>query len=149
MADQLRGPAAVGCGDHPLGGPECLQRHEAVVLVPGREVHRAAARVVIHELRVAHRPQQLDPALEAESADALTQPGLLLPLARDLERERAVPGERRRLDQQVEPLQRVQPRHGEDVIAVRVRAVGSFGRRRIEQVARDSAEPLQAALDRA
>ena len=82
-AHQLRRAAAVRGGDHGLARAERLQRDEAVVLVPGREVDGAAARVVVDELRVARpRPAARRGPRGPARAIALAQAGPVLALPR-------------------------------------------------------------------
>ena len=130
------GPPLSGAVTHGLAGAERLQRDEAVVLVPGREVDGAAARVVVDELGVGDRAQQLDAAARGRASSMRSRSaGLSSPSPAILTRSARSFMQRRRLDQQVEALQRVQARDREDVVAVAVGAVRALGRRRVEQLA--------------
>ena len=52
-----------------------------------------------------------------------------------------------RVEQQRHPLEWREPRHGENVVVVRLAAVGTLRRRRVERLGLDASPPLQASRD--
>src|SRR5688500_8685423 len=87
---ELRGTPAVGSRDHGLARPERFEGDEPVVLVPGRKVDGAAARVVVDQLTVRDGAEQLDAVAQPEGADPLLETRTFLAFAGDADAQRAI-----------------------------------------------------------
>ncbi len=142
------GPPLSRHGHDRLVRGERLDGDEAVVFVERRERHRTAARQVVEELAVVEPADELDAPVEPEPPPLLEQRVAASPSPAITARMPCAAGCGQRVEQQVEPLERRQPRHREDVVAVAVAAIGARRRRWMEHVARHPAPPGQPRLHR-
>ena len=155
--------SGVGVGDQPVApsrtssaGPplsvqvstalprrERLDGHEAVVLVEWREHDGATARRVIDQRRVVDAADERHAIVEVEPPAQPEERARARAFAGD---DAADPGGLRlgeRTQDEIEPLQRREPRHGEQVVAVAVAAVGP------QREAADRAPPTRFRPQRA
>ncbi len=138
--NDLRRAARVHAGEDRFFRAEGLHGDEAVVLHERSEEDAAAAGVVAQKLLVVDTTHEIDPILDFELASKPFQVLLFL----------AGPGDDRaellrlhlghRLHQEVQTLERVEPRDREHERLVGLGAIGSLGRRGIEHLGGDITE---------
>ncbi len=136
--DQLGRSAAVGAGDDGLARREGFDGDEPVVFVVGRKADGAALREMLEHLAGRRCARSASRATTGPSSTiACSSACVLFPFARDHAADAGRLRIRQRLDQQRQPLQRREPRHGKNIVAVALAAI------RRAAAAADTAAPMR------
>ena len=131
-----------------LAGRERLGGDEPVVLVERRKAHGAAPRQMLEQLCVGQRPGERHAIDTPSSRASAVRRACSSPSPPITARIPRPVGRRQRAHEEVGALERRQPRHHEDVVAVAVAAIRTLRRRRIEHRRLQLRPHPQPRLDR-
>ena len=144
---QLGRPTAVAARDHRLRRGERLDRDETVVLLRRGKADSSTACELLEQRRVADRAQKRHALVDAAVDGLLTQSRSLVAVTHDHAADARRLGLGERIDHQVDPLERREPRHDQYVAVVPITAVCARRRRWIQHPRGDPAPSLEPRLE--